>query len=450
VHPGIFKAYDVRGIYPDEIDGEAARAVGRGTARLLGPGAVVVGWDMRESAAELREGLVAGLRAEGADVIEIGRVATPMVYFATAALQACGGVMITASHNPGRYNGFKICGANAIPIGIETGLADIRVQAEALIDEVLPEPSGERRGENISAAYFDSLLSLFRARPRLKVAIDCGNGIAGEAIAGLLERLPLDVTELYFEPDGRFPNHEANPLLPENLEDLRRAVTEVGADLGIAFDGDGDRAVFIDSQGAAVPADLMTALLSGFVLEQGLLGAQQGSRMVYDLRSSRVVAETVRAGGGEPLRCRVGHAFMKEKMRQTDACFGGELSGHYYFRLPPGYCADDGAAAMLLVLELLEHSGKPLSELWAPLVRYSQSGEVNSRVADVAETLARLKQAFATGEADTLDGLTVSFDDWWFNVRPSNTEPLLRLNVEANSEAEMAAHRDRILAVITP
>jgi phosphomannomutase len=280
------------------------------------------------------------------------------------------------------------------------------------------------------------------------VAIDCGNGIAGEAIEGLLARLPLDVTRLYFEPDGSFPNHEANPIVLENLVDLQEAVRSSGADLGVAFDGDGDRAVFVDERAEPVPADLMTALLSSFVLDRGLLGASSTSPIVYDLRSSRVVPETVRAAGGEPVRCRVGHAFMKERMRGNGAPFGGELSGHYYFRFPAGYIADDGAAAMLLLLHLLGQAERPLSELWMPLQRYAQSGEVNRTVADVAETLARVRGVFADGEADELDGLTVAFPDWWFNLRPSNTEPLLRLNVEAGSPEEMAERRDHILGVI--
>ncbi len=448
MNEAIFKAYDVRGLYPEELDSDAGLAIGRALARFLGGGPVVVGRDMRESGLELREALVAGLRGEGAEVIDIGRVATPVVYYATALLEGAGGVMITASHNPGAYTGLKICGREAVPVGIETGLAEIREAALTFEGRGVPEARASLHSESVSGRYFEDLLEAFPARPRLRVAIDCGNGIAGEAIEGLLEQLPLEITRLYFEPDGSFPNHEANPIVLENLEDLRRAVRESGAELGVAFDGDGDRAVFVDERAEPVPADLMTALLARFVLERGLLGVEPGGAIVYDLRSSRVVPETVRAAGGEPLRNRVGHAFIKARMRETGACFGGELSGHYYFRFPAGYVADDGPAAMMLLLQVLAAHDRPLSELWRPLARYSQSGEVNRRVDDTGAAIERVRRAFPDGEQDQLDGLTVSFPDWWFNVRPSNTEPLLRLNVEAPSEAEMIAQRDRILAVI--
>jgi len=445
---GIFKAYDIRGLYPQELDAQASGAIGRGIARYLGGGPVVVGRDMRESGIELRASLTSGLRAEGVDVIDIGRVSTPMVYFATNALDAEGGVMITASHNPGAYNGLKVCAREAVPIGGETGLADIAQHARELLSEPLPEPRGALRECDVAQRYYEELLDAFPVRPRLHAVIDAGNGIAGEAVEGLLERLPLEVTRLYFEPDGSFPNHEANPLVLENIADLQRKVVECGADLGIAFDGDGDRCAFIDERGQAVPADLMTALLAKTVLENRLLGAGPGTPIVYDLRSSRVVPETLRAYGAVPVRGRVGHAFLKRTMRERGACFAGELSGHFYFRFPSGYVADDGAAAMMLGLQTMEIAGRPLSELWTPFQRYQQSGEINSRVDDVPATLARVRSHFSGGEVDELDGLTVSFPDWWLNVRPSNTEPLLRLNVEAGSEAEMASRRDEVLAVI--
>ena len=446
--PGIFKAYDIRGLAPQELDGRAALAIGRALARHLGRGPVVVGWDMRASARELRAGLVAGLRGEGVDVIEIGRVATPMLYFATATSRAAGGAMITASHNPGAYNGFKVCGPNAVPIGIESGLRDIRDAALALENEPAPAPKGGLSTLDVKTPYGDSLLALFPGRPRLRAVIDAGNGIAGEANSALLDRLPLSTKRMYFEPDGSFPNHEADPLKAENLHDLQKAVLAEKADVGIAFDGDGDRAVFVDERGDAVPADLMTALFCDVILERGLLGARPGIPILYDLRSSRVVPETLRARGAEPVRSRVGHAFMKAIMRERGACFGGELSGHYYFRFPAGYIGDDGAAAMMLLLETLAARARPLSELWRPYRRYRQSGEINRRVADVAKTLAAVRVAYPDGEADELDGLTVSYPTRWFNLRPSNTEPLLRLNLEAPDDASVARERDRLLGLI--
>ncbi|MFQ5515494.1 MAG: phosphomannomutase/phosphoglucomutase, partial [Myxococcota bacterium] len=412
MNPAIFKAYDIRGLYPDELNADAALPIARAFARFLGQGPVVLGRDMRDSGGPLREALIQGLGAEGVEVIDIGRVATPLVYFATARLRAAGGVMITASHNPGAYNGLKLCGEAALPIGIETGLLEIRRIAEELEGSATPAARAEPCEQDVRATYYESLLAMFPARPRLRVVIDAGNGIAGEAVEGLLEHLPLNVTRLYFEPDGRFPNHEADPLKPENLEDLRREVERGGADLGVAFDGDGDRAVFVDEKAEPVPADLMTALLSRTVLEHHLLGAGSGARIVYDLRSSRVVAETVREAGAVPLRSRVGHAFMKQRMREEEACFGGELSGHYYFRFPAGYVADDGTAAMMLLLQAMELGGQPLSELWRPFRRYAQSGEVNRRVADVRSTLERVRHAFPEARADELDGVAHGRGGW--------------------------------------
>lgn len=446
--PAIFKAYDIRGLYPEELDASAALAIGRALARKLGPGPVAVGFDMRTSAGDLHAALVAGLRGEGSDVIDVGRVATPILYFATTTLRAVGGAMITASHNPGAYNGFKLCGPNAAPIGIESGLREIRDVALGLHGQPAPAPRGTLRSEDPKPRYYETLLELFPSRPRLRAVIDAGNGIAGEAYSGLIDRLPLEARRLYFEPDGRFPNHEADPLKHENLVDLRKAVLEARADLGIAFDGDGDRAVFVDETGEVIPADLLTALFCEVILDRKLLGAGANAAMLYDLRSSRVVPETLRARGAVAIRSRVGHAFMKAVMRERGACFGGELSGHYYFNFPSGYIGDDGAAAMMLLLEAIAARGLPLSKLWRPYRRYRQSGEINRRVADVPATLARVRAAHAAGEADELDGLTVSYPDWWFNLRPSNTEPLLRLNLEAANDAEVAAKRDALLALI--
>ena len=456
VHPSIFKAYDIRGVYPDELDGSAARAIGNALSRHLDAGPVVVGRDMRQSGVELLEQLVGGLRAQGRDVLDIGRVATPVVYYATCALRAAGGVMITASHNPGRYNGFKLCRERAVPIGIDSGLRQIREDALGPRAALGERTGGDAAGGSLRAVrvlddYHRSLLEAFPgaspATPR-RVAIDAGNGIAGEAISGLLAQLPLEVTRLYFEPDGSFPNHEADPLKPENVADLRRAVLRSGAELGVAFDGDGDRAVFVDEQGDALPADLTTALFTRMLFDAEMLGAEPGAPVVYDLRSSRVVAEEVLGVGGVPVRSRVGHAFMKHAMREQGACFGGELSGHYYFRFPTGYVADDGAAALMLMLCVLGRADLPLSALWQPLRRYAQSGEVNRTVDDVPGVLERIRAAHPEGKADQLDGLTIEYADWWFNVRPSNTEPLLRLNVEAPTREEMISRRDTLLRLI--
>jgi phosphomannomutase len=446
--PAIFKAYDVRGLVPGQLDERAAAAIGRAFAQFLGGGPVAVGHDMRASGIPLGAAFSAGLRAEGVAVVDIGRVSTPMLYPATSALGARGGAMITASHNPGGYNGFKLCGRAAVPIGIESGLAEIRDRALAIHDAPLPAARAEASSRDLRAEYVESLLQLFPARPRLRVVIDAGNGIAGEALGGLLARLPLEIAELYFEPDGSFPNHEADPLKPENMRDLQREVLARHADLGVAFDGDGDRVFFVDERGERIPADLMTALLAELVLQDRMLGVGPGASILYDLRSSRIVPETIAARGGRPVRGRVGHAFMKAALRQTGARFGGELSGHYYFHFPAGYIADDGAAALLLLLCALERGGRPLSELWAPFRKYHQSGELNARVADVPATLATVRAAYAGGSADELDGLTISFPDWWFNLRPSNTEPLLRLNVEAPDETSLARERDRILHLV--
>ncbi len=449
MRPEIFKAYDVRGLVPEELDAGGAEAIGRAIARYLGSqGSVIVGRDMRESGVALRAALVAGLRSEGMAVIDIGRVATPMLYFATTLTAAAGGVMVTASHNPADYNGLKVCAASACPVGLESGLNEIRDLAFALESEEPGPPRADESKRDVSQPYFDSLLALFPACPPVHLVVDAGNGIAGEAVSGLLERLPLRTTRLYFEPDGTFPNHEADPLKPENLRDLQRAVLDGGADLGLAFDGDGDRAVFVDELGEPIAADLMTAFLADVVLERGLLGSAAGATLVHDLRSSRVVAETIRARGAEPVRSRVGHAFMKQSMRDSGACFGGELSGHYYFRFPAGYVADDATAALLLLLQAIELRGLPLSRLWQPYRSYVQSGEINRTVADVKTTLSRVRDAYPDAEVDELDGLTLTFADWWFNLRPSNTEPLLRLNLEAPTRPEMVARREQVLRLI--
>jgi len=367
-----------------------------------------------------------------------------MLYFGVESLGARAGVMVTASHNPGEYNGFKICREHAIPVGEATGLKDI----EALAAERADRPPAARRGgrssHDVREAYADHVLALAVERPRLKLAIDCGNGMAAVGLEPVLARLELDVTRLYFEPDGRFPNHEADPLKVENLADLSAAVRREGADLGVAFDGDGDRAVFVDGRGDPVSADLATALVA-----RRLLARSPGSRVLYDLRSSRVVAEEIERAGGEAGMCRVGHSFVKAQMREEGAIFAGELSGHLYFRFSDDLVADDGTAALMAMLDVLGAERRPLHELVAPLRCYAASGEINSRVSDVHHVIdAIAAEHRGAPEVSRLDGLLVRYPTWWFNLRPSNTEPVLRLNLEADTGPEMIERRDAMLARI--
>jgi phosphomannomutase len=439
----IFKAYDVRGVVPDELDGGDAYRVGRGTARFLGASRIAVGRDARVSSPELFEALVRGITEEGADVVDLGLVCTPMLYFATERLATDGGVMITASHNPARYNGFKICREHAIPIGEATGLKQIERLAGQAGDEAPAATRGNVSCQDLRAEYAEHALSVGSGRPHLRVAIDCGNGMAAVGLEPVLARLDLEVERLYFEPDCTFPNHDADPLKIENLRDVCEAVKRSGADLGVAFDGDADRAVFVDEQGEPVSSDLVTALLARHVLRQ-----HPGGRVLYDLRSSRVTAEEIEAAGGRAEMCRVGHSFVKARMREVDAVFAGELSGHFYFRFTPTLVADDGIAALIALLDVLATEGRPLSQLVAPLRRYSASGEINRRVDDIPGLLASIEAEHASAEISHLDGLLVRYADWWFNLRPSNTEPVLRLNLEANTEERMVELRDALLARI--
>jgi phosphomannomutase len=440
----IFKAYDVRGVVPDELDAAAAYRIGRAVARFLGRPVVAVGRDARKSSPELFDALVRGLGDEGSPVRDLGLVCTPMLYFAVEHLGAGGGVMITASHNPARYNGFKICREHAIPIGEASGLREIeRLAGEA---PRVGRPGGRPplRRVDLREPYVEHVLRVGPRVPRLRLAIDCGNGMASVALEPLLARVPLEVERLYFEPDGTFPNHEADPLKVENLRDVREAVRRTRADLGVAFDGDADRAIFVDDRAEPVPSDLVTALLARRALRE-----HPGGRVLYDLRSSRVTAEEVEAAGGLAEMCRVGHSFMKARMRETGAIFAGELSGHMYFRFSPTLVADDGVASMVALLDALGAEGKPLSELVAPLRRYAASGEINRRVRDIPGLLAAIEREHASApEVSRLDGLLVRYPDWWFNLRPSNTEPVVRLNLEADTRERMVARRDELLARI--
>jgi len=440
----IFKAYDIRGVVPDELDASAARRIGRAAARFLRTSRIAIGRDARRSSPELFEALIAGVTAEGAAVVDLGLVCTPMLYFAVEHLGTGGGIMLTASHNPAQYNGFKLCREHAIPIGEASGLKEI----ERLAGGILLEPPAARPGTieraDVRDAYVDHVLTVGQARPSLRVVIDCGNGMAATGLEPLLERLSLDVTRLYFEPDGSFPNHEADPLKLENLRDVCEAVRRTRADFGVAFDGDADRAIFVDDAAQPISSDLVTALLARRQLRR-----RPGGRVLYDLRSSRVTAEEILAAGGVPEMCRVGHSFVKARMREVDAIFAGELSGHMYFRFSETLVADDGIAAFVAMLDLLGEERRPLSQLVAPLRRYSASGEINRRVKDIPRVLAAIEAEHAGApEISHLDGLLVAYPDWWFNLRPSNTEPVLRLNLEAATPERMSAHRDALLARI--
>ncbi|MGE4607458.1 MAG: phosphomannomutase/phosphoglucomutase [Myxococcota bacterium] len=436
----IFKAYDIRGVYPSELDAAQAHRIGRASARFIGATALVVGHDARSSSPELLEALLRGINDEGVNVIDIGLVATPMVYFAVDHLDAGGGIMITASHNPAQYNGFKICREHAIPIGEASGLREIEALAKGAADDPLSPTRGSVENVDVCAGYVEHALSAGVERPRLRVAIDCGNGMAAVGLEPLIAQLDLEIERLYFEPDCTFPNHEADPLKVENLREVSDAVRRSKADFGVAFDGDADRAVFVDDTGEPIPTDLMTGLLA-----RRQLAHKPGGRVLYDLRSSRVTAEEILAAGGEPEMCRVGHSFVKAQMREVGAIFAGELSGHFYFRFSETLIADDGVAAFVALLDVLAVEAQPLSQLIAPLRRYSASGEINRRVDDISRILSEIEAEHPNAEISHLDGLLVRYPDWWFNLRPSNTEPVLRLNLEANTEPMMCEKRDALL-----
>lgn len=438
----IFKAYDIRGLYGEELTAEAGRRIGRAVAGWMKARELAVGRDARPSSPELSAAVIDGIRDGGVAVVDLGLVSTPMLYFAVEALGLSGGLMVTASHNPARYNGIKVCREHAIPVGGDTGLQEI---AQLARESAPPQtPRGAWRHEDVRAGYVQHARSVGGRCPRLRVAIDCGNGMASVGLEPLLAELPLETERLYFEPDGTFPNHEADPLKRENLNDVIEAVRRTGADFGVAFDGDADRAMFVDERGEPIGADLMTGLLARAVLRR-----HGGGRVLFDLRSSRATAEAIAEAGGTPEMCRVGHAFIKAQMRESGAVFAGELSGHFYFRFSPTLVHDDGIAAFAALLDVLAEEDKPLSEWIAPLRRYCPSGEINRRVADVPGLLRALEADHAgRAEIVKLDGLLVRYPDWWFNVRASNTEPVVRLNLEAADAAATAVRRDAILARI--
>jgi phosphomannomutase len=442
--PKVFKAYDVRGIYPQELDEAGAEAIGRAYVEQFEPRKIAVGRDMRLSSPTMAEAVIRGATAAGADVLDIGLVGTEMVYFAVGSLGLEGGIMVTASHNPKEYTGMKIVRRGALPVGGESGLLDVRDRAVSDTAYHGANPSTVQ-AYDIWPEYVERVLSFVDVgtiRP-LKVVIDAANGMAGTMLPPVLEHLPIDAVRCYFEPDGSFPNHEPNPLLPENREFIVRKTLEEGADLGVAFDGDADRCFFVDDTGEFVPGDFVTALFAEIFLAR-----EPGANVIYDVRASHAVPDSIERAGGRALVNRVGHAFIKARMRKDDAAFAGEVSGHYYFR--DFSQADSGVVPFLLMLELISQKGRKLSEILAPLrAKYFITGEINTPVADVALKLQELKERYGDeGTVSHLDGLSVDAGDWHFNVRPSNTEPLLRLNLEATSQELMEEKRDEVLGVI--
>jgi phosphomannomutase len=444
--PAAFKAYDIRGLYQSELDEDGAYRVGRAYVEHFEPRRIAVGRDMRLSSPTMATAFVEGAADGGADVLDIGLVGTEMVYFAVVELGLDGGACVTASHNPKEYTGMKIVRRGALPVGGDSGLVEIR--ARALADQHCPaKERGAIREENVWPGFVEKVLSFVdkdSIRP-LRVVVDAANGMAGAMLPPVLEHLPqLEVARYFFEPDGTFPNHEPNPLLPENREFIVERTREEKADLGVAFDGDADRCFFVDDTGEFVPGDFVTALLAESMLER-----EPGAKVIYDVRASRAVAQTIERAGGVPLVNRVGHAFIKQRMRQEGAAFGGEVSAHYYFR--DFSQADSGVVPFLLMIDLISRRKKRLSELLAPFREtFFLTGEINTPVADVPLKLQELKERYSAegGSISHLDGLSVDFGDWHFNVRPSNTEPLLRLNLEALSRELMEEKRDEVLSLI--
>ena len=432
----IFKAYDVRGIVPDQLDAEAARRIGSAFARFAAAPAIAVGRDCRESSPGLAAALISGITAEGVEVKDLGMITTDMVYFAAGHLDMPG-AMITASHNPKGYNGIKFCRQGAAPVGAESGLMDIRDLAAAGTGG-----SGDAAAEAVDLLddYVDhvtSVVNVERINP-LRVAADGGNGVAGVAVPRVFERLPAELVGLYMDPDGTFPNHHPDPLRPENLADIERLMRSEDFDLGVAFDGDADRAFFIDDRVRPLPGSTVTAMIGRWFLSR-----EPGASVVHNLICSKAVPEIIEGAGGKAVRTRVGHSFIKEVMAETDAVFGGEHSGHYYFR--DNYRADSGILAMLVLLQVLSEDGRPLSEMRRDYEPYAQSGEINFTVDDTATSIDTVAAAFAGAATDRLDGLTVDLGSSWFNLRPSNTEPVLRLNAEAPDAAAV----DELVARVT-
>ncbi len=444
IDPNIFKAYDIRGIYGETLTDEIAYRIGRAAAQYLNVPEIAVGRDMRLSSPQLAAALIRGITDQGVNAIELGMTTTDELYFAVGKFNYPAGAMITASHNPGKYNGVKFCRAQAFPISLDTGLGDIR---DLAISGNFTEPAhkGQATQRDVTDDYVQHALSFIdvsKVKP-LKVVVDAGNGMAGMILPRVFQHLPCTLIPLYFELDGNFPNHPASPIEPENIVDLQKKVRETGADLGAAFDGDADRMFPVDEHGNFVDGSMVTAAVSN-----SLLHKHPGSTILYNLVVSKSVPALINRLGGHAVRARVGHSFIKAEMRRINAIFGGEHSGHFYFR--DNWFADSGLIALLLILELVSVEDKPFSELLKPLDSGYRSGEINTTVSDVQGKLHGLEERFSKGATlvDHMDGLTVEYPDWWFSVRGSNTEPLLRLNVEANTKALMEEKRDELLAFI--
>ncbi len=448
IDESIFKAYDIRGTVPEQLDGGVARDIGRAFVNHLGLSGsrVVVARDMRLSGQELQAAFVEGVTEAGADVLDLGMVSTDALYFAVGHLEEPGGAMITASHNPKNYNGFKLCREEAIALSGESGIGQIR---DLITSGKLPNPAeypGSVERSDIAEDYAKHCLNFIDIdglRP-LKIVVDAGNGMAGKMVPPIFEKLPFEYVPMYFELDGSFPNHPPNPIEPENVRELQERVRSEGADFGVAFDGDADRCFIVNEKGETIDGDILAALIAKNVLEK-----EPGATIIYSAVCSRAFPELVRREGGKPVRTKAGHSIIKPVMRERDAAFGGEHSAHFYFR--NNFFADSGIIAMLTVAELVGRQEKPISDLISPINPYYRSGEINSEVNDQGATLEKVEKRFSENEGakmDHLDGLTVDLGDWWFNLRPSNTEPLLRLNVEASDREKLERQRDTLLGLI--
>ena len=437
----IFKAYDIRGTYPDQIDAAMARKIGAAMVRFLGAKRLVVGRDMRTMAPEIQDAVIDGMLGQGCDVVDIGLASTPMVYYGIGKLPCDGGLVVTASHNPKEYIGFKLCRAEARPLSGDTGIKDIQQLVEAG-DMPPAERAGKRDCVDIKRDWIDHIAGFVSDITPMKIAVDYANGMGANESPAIFDAIPgIEVVSLYEQFDGTFPNHEANPLKESNLDELRQLVASSGAALGLSFDGDADRCAFVDEAGRTVHADLITVILA-----RGMLERHPGKGIIYDLRSSKVVPEEIERLGGRPVRERVGHSFMKETMRREDCIGGGELSGHFYFA--ENFYTDCGVLAAILVLQQLSREGVTLKDAADALRKYHGTGEINFKVADKEALMKAVERQFGDGEIDFLDGITVTYPDWWVNVRPSNTEPFLRMCLEADTAELMAAKKQELFAVL--